>query len=65
MNIAYIIPKRINAGPILVVQELVKQMILHGHSCIVFYFDRRHDNAGEWLSLHSYTKISIDARRDG
>ncbi len=39
MNIAYIIPKPSNTGPILVVLELVKQMILHGNKCIVYYFD--------------------------
>ena len=60
MNIAYIIPKRINAGPILVVQELVKQMILHGHSCIVFYFDE-----GQEINfLCSTKKISFSQRID-
>ena len=60
MNIAYIIPKRINAGPILVVQELVKQMILHGHSCIVFYFDE-----GQEINFLCPTKkISFSQRID-
>ena len=39
MNIAYIIPKLANKGPINVVQELVKQMMLHHHACTVYYFD--------------------------
>lgn len=39
MNIAYIVPKLANKGPVNVVQELVKQMMLHQHVCTVYYFD--------------------------
>lgn len=39
MNIAYIVPKLANKGPVNVVQELVKQMIQHQHVCTVYYFD--------------------------
>lgn len=39
MNIAYIVPSLANAGPVLVARELVSQMTLHGHKCIVYYFD--------------------------
>lgn len=39
MRIAYIIPKPANSGPILVVLELVKQMMRHGHECTVYHFD--------------------------
>lgn len=39
MKIAYIIPKLVNKGPIIVVQELVQQMITHGHECYVYFFD--------------------------
>ena len=31
MNIAYIVPKLANKGPIIVVLELVNQMIKNGH----------------------------------
>lgn len=40
MNIAYIIPKLANKGPIIVVQELVNQMLKNGHQCTVFFFDQ-------------------------
>lgn len=40
MNIAYIVPKLANKGPVNVVQELVKLMMLHHHTCIVYYFDK-------------------------
>lgn len=39
MKIAYIIPKLVNQGPIIVVRELVKLMIKYNHSCTVYYFD--------------------------
>lgn len=39
MNIAYIVPKLANKGPINVVLELVNQMLKHGHQCKVFFFD--------------------------
>lgn len=39
MNIAYIVPSLKNAGPVLVVKELVEQMEKNGHQCHVFYFD--------------------------
>ena len=39
MNIAYIVPSLANKGPVIVVRELVEQMVRHGHSCEVFFFD--------------------------
>ena len=39
MKIAYIVPSLANAGPIIVVRDLVEMMTLHGHDCTVFYFD--------------------------
>lgn len=38
-RIAYIVPSLANRGPVIVVKELVRQMISHGHECTVFYFD--------------------------
>lgn len=40
MNIAYIVPKLANKGPVIVVLELVNQMISNNHKCTVFYFDK-------------------------
>lgn len=40
MNIAYIVPKLANKGPVIVVLELVNQMLKHGHQCSVFFFDQ-------------------------
>lgn len=37
MKIAYILPSLANAGPIIVVRDLVKVMLEHGHSCVVYY----------------------------
>lgn len=39
MKIAYIVPSLANRGPVIVVQELVRQFSRHGHDCTVFYFD--------------------------
>lgn len=39
MKIAYIIPKLVNKGPIIVVQELVQNMMMNGHECHVYFFD--------------------------
>lgn len=39
MKIAYIVPSLKNAGPVLVVKDLVTVMCQHGHWCEVFYFD--------------------------
>lgn len=39
MDIAFIIPKRVNRGPVLVVLELVRQLLLHNHHCKVYYMD--------------------------
>ena len=39
MKIAYIVPKLANKAPIMIVQELVKQMTKHNHHCTVYYFD--------------------------
>ena len=39
MKIAYIVPKLAKKGPVNVVQELVKQMMLHHHVCVVYYLD--------------------------
>ena len=39
MTIAYIISSLANSGPIIVVQDLVKMMVKHGHRVTVFYFD--------------------------
>lgn len=39
MNIAYIVPKLTNKGPVIVVKELVSMMTRHNHKCKVFYFD--------------------------
>lgn len=43
MNIAYIVPKLANKGPIIVVLELVNQMIKNGHQCTVFFFDKERE----------------------
>lgn len=40
MNIAYIVPKLANKGPVIVVKELVTVMTKHNHKCKVFYFDQ-------------------------
>lgn len=37
MNIGFIIPSLANRGPVLVVQDLVRQLVLHNHLCYVFY----------------------------
>lgn len=39
MNIAYVVPKLVKQGPVLVVYEIVKEMSKRGHTCIVYYFD--------------------------
>lgn len=39
MDIAYIVPKLANKGPVIVVKELVRMMTAHGHKCVVYYFD--------------------------
>lgn len=39
MNIAYIVPKLANKGPVIVVKELATMMTRHNHKCKVFYFD--------------------------
>lgn len=39
MTIAYIISSLANSGPIIVVQDLAKMMVKHGHRVTVFYFD--------------------------
>ena len=39
MKIAYIVPSLANKGPIIVVKELLEQMCMNNHDCVVFYFD--------------------------
>ena len=39
MNIAFVVPKLVKQGPVLVVYEIVKEMLRRGHSCTVYYFD--------------------------
>lgn len=46
MNIAYIVPKLAQKGPVTVVYELVCRMMAHGHACTVFYFDEGPDELG-------------------
>ncbi|MDE7149500.1 MAG: glycosyltransferase family 4 protein [Bacteroidales bacterium] len=46
MNIAYIVPKLAQKGPVTVAYELVCQMMAHGHTCTVFYFDGGPDQLG-------------------
>ncbi|MDE6106295.1 MAG: glycosyltransferase family 4 protein [Bacteroidales bacterium] len=46
MNIAYIVPKLAQKGPVTVAYELVCQMTAHGHVCTVFYFDEGPDELG-------------------
>lgn len=46
MNIAYIVPKLAQKGPVIVVYELVCQMMAHGHNCTVFHFDEGPDELG-------------------
>lgn len=41
MKIAYIVSSLANAGPINVVMDLVQVMMLHGHQCVVYYFDEK------------------------
>lgn len=43
MNIAYIIPKIIKQGPVLVIHEIVLEMVNRGHECTVYYFDDTED----------------------
>lgn len=43
MKIAYILSSLANSGPIIVANELVKLMILHGHHVDVYYFDNKVD----------------------
>lgn len=52
MNIAYIIPKLANKGPINVVQELVKQMMLHHHTCTIYYFDEGNEISFPCQTVH-------------
>lgn len=37
MKIGFIVPSLANRGPVLVVKDLVKQLVGHGHVCQVFY----------------------------
>lgn len=46
MNIAYIVPKLAQKGPVTVAYELVCRMMAHGHECTVFYFDEGPDELG-------------------
>lgn len=46
MEIAYIVPKLAQKGPVTVAYELVCQMMAHGHVCTVFYFDEGPDELG-------------------
>jgi len=39
MKIAFILPSLANKGPILVIQDLVRELVKHGHECHVYYFD--------------------------
>lgn len=39
MKVAYILPSKANCGPIIVAQELIRQMVINGHECCVYYFD--------------------------
>ena len=43
MKIAYIVPSLRPLGPVIVVRNLVEQMKVHGHECVVFYFDEATD----------------------
>lgn len=43
MKIAYIIPKPVSTGPIMVVHDLVVQMQAHGHSCTVYTLESGDD----------------------
>ena len=43
MRIAYIVPSLRPLGPVIVVRNLVEQMKVHGHECVVFYFDEATD----------------------
>ncbi|MBE6304297.1 MAG: glycosyltransferase family 4 protein [Bacteroidales bacterium] len=52
MNIAYFITSTANAGPINVVLDLVKVMVLHGHQCSVFYFKNKSED--KRFSSHCY-----------
>jgi len=39
MRIAYIVPSLANKGPVIVCKDLVTVMTVHGHECVVYYFD--------------------------
>lgn len=39
MNIAFVIPKLIKQGPVLVIYEIVQEMLKRNHQCTVYYFD--------------------------
>jgi len=39
MKIAFLIPSLANQGPVLVAKDLVDQLVVKGHQCIVYYFD--------------------------
>ncbi len=39
MNIAFVVPKIIKQGPVIVIYEIVMEMLSRGHQCTVYYFD--------------------------
>lgn len=59
MNIAYITPSLANKGPVLVAQELVRQMIAHNHNCVVYYFDEKPDPISFECPVHHISKGEV------
>lgn len=63
MDIAFIIPKKVNRGPVLVVLELVRQILLHGDRCTVYYLDKGEELAFPCETVHVPFSRSIDFDR--
>lgn len=63
MDIAFIIPRKINRGPVLVVLELVRQLMLHDHHCIVYYLDEGEELAFPCETVRISLSRSIDFNR--
>lgn len=63
MDIAFIIPKKINRGPVLVVLELVRQLLLHDHLCTVYYLDEGGDLSFPCKTIPISFSRSIDFNR--
>lgn len=63
MKIAFILPSLANKGPILVIQDLVGELVKHGHECHVYYFDNlvQLDMACATSQISFFKKINFNA----